>query len=164
MNFRRGLIPVPNPQFVSRAKFSPAEDARLRNIVLAMRKVNWRVVAQIMGNRSPRQCRERFKNYLEPSLRTADWTAEEDALLLEKFAELGPKWSQMTAFFNRRSGVSLKNHYAKISQRMPLRIDRRIHRDEEEDDDEEEEEEDATEVSLVAAPKEADSVADDWLN
>jgi hypothetical protein len=69
-----------------------------------------------LGNRTARQCRERYKNYLAPSIRIAPWTPEEDALLLQKYRELGPKWSQMTSFFGQRSAVSLKNHYVRISQ------------------------------------------------
>jgi hypothetical protein len=69
-----------------------------------------------MGNRSARQCRERYNNYLAPSIRTDPWTPQEDALLIQKHQELGPKWSEMASFFHCRSPVSLKNHFARISQ------------------------------------------------
>jgi hypothetical protein len=78
--------------------------------------LNWRVIANFMGNRSPRQCRERYKNYLAPTVRVDPWSPEEETLLLEKFREMGPKWAQMTEFFPDRTAVSIKNHYAKISQ------------------------------------------------
>jgi hypothetical protein len=83
-----------------------------------MPKVDWKVVGRLMGGRTARQCRERYRNYLAPAVRIAPWTEAEESLLVAKFAELGPKWSQMTIFFDRRSAVSLKNHYAKISQRF----------------------------------------------
>jgi hypothetical protein len=81
-----------------------------------MPKVNWAVIGQLMGNRTARQCRERYHNYLSPAVKLSPWSCEEDQLLLEKYRELGPKWSQMTAFFENRTAVSLKNHYAKLSQ------------------------------------------------
>ena len=98
-----------------RTKFSPEEDEKLVQLVTSTPTMNWKQISAIMGNRSARQCRERYNNYLAPGINHDPWTKEEDILLLQKFAECGPQWAFMTQFFDRRSCVSLKNHYAKLA-------------------------------------------------
>ena len=97
-----------------RTKFSQLEDKKLIQIVKEMPKVNWKAVAMQMEGRTPRQCRERYNNYLAPNLRTSPWTVEEDAILIQKYQEYGPKWSFLSQFFDKRGPVSLKNRHAKL--------------------------------------------------
>ena len=98
-----------------RTKFSDEEDKKLIQLVNSYPKMTWKQISVLMGNRTSRQCRERYNNYLSPDLNHNPWTPEEDALLLQKYKELGPQWAFMTQFFNRRACVDIKNHYAKIS-------------------------------------------------
>jgi hypothetical protein len=69
-----------------------------------------------MPGRNARQCRERWKHYLEPSINRGEWTEAEDDLLVSKHRELGPKWSQISAFFVSRTAVDLKNRYQRIKR------------------------------------------------
>jgi hypothetical protein len=39
----------------------------------------------------------------------APFTPEEDALLVQKFTEFGPKWKAIAAFFDSRTDIILKN-------------------------------------------------------
>ncbi|EAY15029.1 Myb-like DNA-binding domain containing protein [Trichomonas vaginalis G3] len=64
-----------------------------------------------MGNRNPRQCRDRYTKYLSPDLNKNPWTPEEDALLISKYHEIGAKWVKMSKFFNNRTDYSLKNRW-----------------------------------------------------
>jgi hypothetical protein len=41
----------------------------------------WSEIAVVVGARLGKQCRERWTNHLDPSVRKDGWTAEEDALL-----------------------------------------------------------------------------------
>lgn len=97
-----------------RTKFTEFEDNRLRQIVMSMPKVNWKIVERLMGSKNARQCRERYNNYLAPQINTNPWTPEEEKVLMEKYKELGPQWAKMTPFFSNRAAVSIKNQYAKI--------------------------------------------------
>jgi hypothetical protein len=106
------------PRLAPRTKFSEVEDWKLRNLVRSMPRVDWTLIGKLMGNRTPRQCRERYQNYLDPSVRLSPWSPAEEQLLLQKQAELGAKWAQMTQFFPNRTAVAIKNHYAKISQQQ----------------------------------------------
>jgi hypothetical protein len=92
-------------------KFTLDEDARLVDLVDEYGTDHWCTIAFIMQTRNPRQCRERYKNYLDPALRTDSWTAEEDALLEQKYEELGRKWNKIGKFFANRSDNALRNRW-----------------------------------------------------
>jgi hypothetical protein len=89
------------------AKFSCAEDDRLRRLVEALGPSNLAAISQHMGTKNTRQCRERWCNCLDSGLNRAEWSGDEDALLVRKYFELGAKWVQIIKFFpkqNRRNG------------------------------------------------------------
>jgi hypothetical protein len=65
-----------------------------------------------MPNRSRRQCRERYQNFLEPSLSTEEWSPEEDRLLTEHFLASGRRRVDLANPFPERSSVNLKNRWA----------------------------------------------------
>lgn len=101
-----------------RHKFSKQEDDTLRRIVLQHGEGNWSTIAACMKNRTARQCRERYKNYLSPRIKNDPWTREEEQLLELKYAELGPKWAKIALFFESRSDVNVKNHWAAMVNRQ----------------------------------------------
>jgi hypothetical protein len=94
-----------------RRKFSAEEDDKLRMLVHQMGNQRWESVAQRMPGRTARQCRDRYKNYLLSSLVITPWSPEEDALLRRKYAELGPKWVEISRWFRGRSGNDVKNRW-----------------------------------------------------
>jgi hypothetical protein len=100
-----------------RQMFSAEEDARLKQLVSQHGSKDWKNIAKKMPNRSTRQCRERYKNYLSPELINLPWSASEDDLLRQKFDVFGPKWATIAHFFTGRSDVSLKNHWASLISR-----------------------------------------------
>ena len=95
-----------------RQKFTPEEDIRLKQLVAELGTKAWKKVSARMPDRTTRQCRERYNNYLSPLLNMDPWTADEDKLLEEKVKEMGQKWSIIAHFFNGRSDVNVKNRYA----------------------------------------------------
>jgi hypothetical protein len=118
--------PGKKPLGPARQKFTAQEDERLRNLVAKLGENNWTDIALELGTRSPRQCRERFKNYLSPNLKNEPWTDAEDRLLADKFSIFGAKWSVIVSYFPTRSEVNLKNRWTQLSNRgfWELDIDR----------------------------------------
>lgn len=54
--------------------------------------------------RNGKQCRERWMNHLDDSIRHEKWTEEEDEKLVRRILQIGKKWSQiMKAFDNKRT-------------------------------------------------------------
>ena len=90
--------------------FSIKEDAMIIYLVNNI-GTNWREIAKMIPGRTERQCRERYKTYLDPNLRHDPWTPEEDKLLIKLYNEIGPRWAEMTKSFPGRSDNSIKNRY-----------------------------------------------------
>lgn len=110
------LIHVPIYQTeikLPRKTFSPDEDTALRELVKIFGE-KWDSVAQMMPNRTAKQCQIRWKKYLAPHLRETIWTDEEDRLLMRTIETIGTKWAKIAKFFPGRSDVSLKNRYIQI--------------------------------------------------
>lgn len=102
----------------NRSKFTPEEDQKLVYIVSTTPEIKWSKVAELMKNKTSRQCRERYKNYLAKGINQSPWTPEEDQVLLKAYQEIGPCWSHMTSLFQGRTCVNIKNHYAKIKNKI----------------------------------------------
>ncbi|MDR0740923.1 MAG: hypothetical protein LBF34_04415 [Puniceicoccales bacterium] len=120
--FGGGPFPPSASQRATGQKFTPKEDARLCALVDQYGTKNWKQIASHMFNRSARQCRDRWKIYLAPGLNLSTWTDVEDALLREKFNELGPKWVQIVKFFPGRTDTNCKNRWQQLQTREQRRL------------------------------------------
>lgn len=112
-----GLIDNQMKLAAPRTKFSPEEDNTLIDLVESMDPVDWKLVADAMGNRTARQCRERYQNYLAPNVAVKEWTKEEDEKLLTQYKIHGPHWSLIRSVFPGRSCVNIKNRWAKLNHK-----------------------------------------------
>lgn len=92
-------------------KFSPEEDKKLRQLIEINGPKRWDQIALSLPGRTGRQCRDRFQNYLRPSLINGPWTREEDLLLEQKVYELGQHWNKIARFFKGRSSNNVKNRW-----------------------------------------------------
>jgi hypothetical protein len=109
-----------------RKKFSPEEDMKLRALVNGFTRKNWEEIATFMGDRTARQCRDRFQNYLLDSLVSQPWTPQEDAIIVEQFHHIGPRWVEIGKLLNGRSGNNVKNrwhkHLCKLDSSRPAPV------------------------------------------
>jgi hypothetical protein len=99
-------------------KFTPEEDDLIRELMMNGRSKSWTVLAQKMPHRTARQIRERWINYLDPTVNTTTWTSEEEMLLDRLVAQYGPKWSKMVSELGNRSDINIKNHYLLMQRRQ----------------------------------------------
>lgn len=99
-----------------RTPFTEVEDQLLKKLVNT-HGTNWNLVSHHMIDRSPRQCRDRWMNYLSPEITNAPWTVQEDQLLFQKYQEFGPQWKAMTPYFKNRSYNAIRNRFVAM-QRM----------------------------------------------
>jgi hypothetical protein len=80
---------------------------------------NWKRTAAKVGTRNCRQCRERWKNYLDPNLSQNPWSIEDDDLLREKYDEMGSQWSLITKYFTGRTDVNCRNRWVFLTSHIP---------------------------------------------
>jgi hypothetical protein len=103
-------------QCKTKRKFSPEEDALIVQIIEKQGARNWSAIAKTMPDRTGRQIRERWTNYLAPDV--ADrmkFTEVENSRLLNVVSEVGEKWSEIAARFPGRTGVHLRNQWMKLN-------------------------------------------------
>jgi hypothetical protein len=118
MASRSPSSPGAAPSSAPRRKFMPDEDVQLRNLAENLGTKSWEEIARFMPDRTARQCRDRYKNYLTGDLVTDPWTPEEDALVVRQFDEIGPKWVRIGKMLSGRSGNNVKNRWHKHLCRM----------------------------------------------
>jgi hypothetical protein len=112
-------LPVPSTvskyqpsYFTPKIKFKPDKDDLLRSLVARFEAGDWRLIANHISPRSSWQCRERWKNYLDPHIKPRDvWTAEEDSLIESSFAKIRSRWTTLAAIFPGRSTNNVKNRF-----------------------------------------------------
>ena len=105
------------PKGTKKNKFTPEEDQKIIQAVQKYGQQAWSLIAECVPNRTARQCRERYKNYLSPDICTSKWTKEEDDLLKSLIEKYGPVWSKIATFFVNRTDVFLKNKWVNIKRR-----------------------------------------------
>jgi hypothetical protein len=98
-------------------KFTNAEDELLCSIVEEIGTVDWTLVARRMSPFTTRQCRERWTNYLNPTIKNVKWTRAEDQLLELKYAQIGAKWQVIAGEFPARSKNNVKNRWHRLQRR-----------------------------------------------
>lgn len=97
---------------VTRQPFTEEEDQKLRHIMETVEFEKWTQVATLFGGtKNPRQCRDRWVNYLCPGVNTNEWTEEEDLVLVQTYQKLGKKWSKIANFLPGRSENNIKNRW-----------------------------------------------------
>lgn len=77
---------------------------------------NWGQIAERIPGRTPKQCRERWKNHLDPAINKGPYTEEEDAVILSAQARLGNKWSQIAQLLKGRTEDSVKIRWKSLKQ------------------------------------------------
>ena len=101
---------------ITRKLFHQEDDDLLKQVVQEVGEDNWNEVSERMKIFTPRQCKERYTIYLKNEYRTDPWTDEEDALLIELYDNIGPKWREISEFFNGRHVNSVKNRWYRYIQ------------------------------------------------
>lgn len=107
---------------IGKKKFSGDEDEMLAALVNKFGEKDWKTIAFYMRGRSSRQCRERWKYYLNSTKGTNKWAKEEDQLLLSKYDEYGTHWAEISKFFPDKNGINIKNRFHKLQRKMKKKM------------------------------------------
>ena len=95
-----------------RMPWSEDEDKVMKQLVNKYGTSNWTLIASKMGkSRNGKQCRERWYNHLNPTLKKNNWTLDEENILFSKHMQLGNKWADIASFLPGRTLNDIKNHF-----------------------------------------------------
>lgn len=102
----------------AQSKFSYSEDTKLRRLVKQYGPRSWSVIANGFPNKTPKQCRDRWANYLKFESQNLPWTNDEDLLLMKKYNELGTNWNKIQPFFANRVPAEIRNRCMKLERAL----------------------------------------------
>ncbi|CAM9514174.1 unnamed protein product, partial [Ectocarpus sp. 8 AP-2014] len=99
---------------LNKRHWTPEEDEIVRGTVLsaqAIGAVKWSLVAVLLPGRLGKQCRERWFNHLDPTVKKTEWTPHEDEVLFNAQAFFGTRWCEISKFLPGRTENAVKNRY-----------------------------------------------------
>ncbi|OHS97486.1 Myb-like DNA-binding domain containing protein [Tritrichomonas foetus] len=112
---------VINPQLV-KGSWTREEDEQIIRYVQTHGDKDWAKLALILKGRTGKQCRERFKNHLDTSVKHSSWTQEEDNKLVELHNKFGNQWTKISSFFDGRTDNCIKNRWNSTIKKRLERI------------------------------------------
>jgi len=92
--------------------WSAEEDQKLLQAVEELGPKRWSAVASCVGTRSGKQCRLRWCNQIDPSIKREAWSEEEDTIILrERMRPIPTPWVAIAAILVGRPDNAIKNRW-----------------------------------------------------
>jgi len=90
--------------------WQPKEDEKVLELINVY-GLSWAQIANELGNRTGKQVRDRYLNYLRPDIKIEDFTPQENEVLLSLYYQYGHRWSKIASFLEGRTECQVKNWY-----------------------------------------------------
>ena len=107
------------------------EETALKEIVSRLGLRKWTMAAEELSRnhdkpRTGKQCRERWRNHLDPSLNDGEWLLQEQDEIFRHAKIHGFRWSKISRFLPGRSENSIKNFFYSTVRKNIRRINKEL--------------------------------------
>jgi len=116
--FRRYTIICP---IYKKGKWTKEEDEMVSYLVDQFGK-SWNFISKIIKNRTSKQIRLRYNNYLNPELKKDDFSKEEDFKIISLYKIFCNQWTKYKDFVPGRSDKIIKRRFFKLIKKNPICI------------------------------------------
>jgi pre-mRNA-splicing factor CDC5/CEF1 len=100
--------------FIKGGVWKNSEDEILKAAVMKYGKQQWARVASLLNRKSAKQCKARWHEWLDPSIRKIEWSREEDAKLLHLAKLMPAQWKTIGPLVGGRTAIQCKERYEKL--------------------------------------------------
>lgn len=122
------FVPLMGPSTSTGSKkvWTESEDQALKGLVLYKGSMKWTTIAEKLNEtmhnnlniRQAKHCRERWNNFLNPTLNWAEWSAEEDKIIISNHKLLGNKWTAISKLLSGRTENQVKNRWRCLQRKV----------------------------------------------
>lgn len=107
-----GSLPKAGKRQLGKTRWTREEDEKLKKLVEHHGAEDWKVIANLLSNRTDVQCQHRWQKVLNPELIKGPWTKEEDQRVIELVQKYGAKrWSVIAKHLKGRIGKQCRERW-----------------------------------------------------
>eukprot|EP00559_Dactyliosolen_fragilissimus_P000979 CAMPEP_0184857660 /NCGR_PEP_ID=MMETSP0580-20130426/2808_1 /TAXON_ID=1118495 /ORGANISM="Dactyliosolen fragilissimus" /LENGTH=944 /DNA_ID=CAMNT_0027353379 /DNA_START=74 /DNA_END=2908 /DNA_ORIENTATION=- len=100
--------------FIKGGVWKNSEDEILKAAIMKYGKQQWARVASLLNRKSAKQCKARWNEWLDPSVRKVEWGREEDEKLLHLAKLMPAQWRTIGPLVGGRTAIQCQERYEKL--------------------------------------------------